>query len=179
MNGFMKCSLARLGPLSGLAVLVMACGSDSGNEQGLLDVVACPRVTGEGFTEGNVLRLRGEGTFHFGDTDRDVLVALYVFDMQDAENGGLNAKVNYQFLWRNGDSFLTSDVVSMDQFLVPGEYRFNVPMTIVAGAGIFAGTVGTRPFVLDAEFTISPPGAPGDLQRASEKFTIRGEFCGS
>ena len=175
----MKCSLARLAALSGVAIFVMACGSDSGNEQGLLDVVVCPKVTGEGSTEGTILRLRGDGTFHFGDTDRPVLVALYVFDLENAANGGLNAKLNYQFLWPNGDSFLTSDKVSMDQLLIPGEYRFNVPMTIVAGAGLFAGRVGTRPFVLDAEFTISPPAAPGDLKRASEKFTITGELCGS
>ena len=175
----MKCSLARLGALSGLAIFVMACGSDSGNEQGLLDVVACQKVSAEGFTEGNVLRLRGEATFHFGDTDREALVALYVFDLQNAANGGLNAKVNYQFIWGDGDSFLTSDQVFMEQFLVPGEYRFNVAMTIVAGAGLFAGRVGTRPFLLDAEFTISPPAAQGDLQRASEKFTITGELCGS
>ena len=179
MNGFMKCSLARLGPLSGLAVFVMACGSDSGNEQGLLDVVTCQKVTGEGFTEGNVLQLRGEGTFRFGDTDREVLVGLYVLNLQDAANGGLDARLDYQFIWPNGDSFLSSDRVSMQQLLVPDEYRFHVAMTIVAGAGLFAGRVGTRPFVLDAEFTISPPGAPGDLQRASEKFTITGELCGS
>ncbi len=57
-------------------------------------------------------------------------------------------------------------------------FHFNVPMTIVAGTGRFAGMVGDQPVSIDATLTVNPPAEAGDQPTAHEEFTVVGKLCG-
>jgi hypothetical protein len=160
-------------------MVLLGCGSNGGDSgEGLLDVAVCLQVTAEGHTQGTMARLRGSGIFRFGEEEREALVALYLFDLTEAQDGGLRGRANYQFVWDGGDSFLTSDPVFMEPGLLPDQYTFDIPMTIVHGAGLFAGREGSRPISLDAVITFGPPPEPGGLATAVENFTIGGQLCG-
>jgi hypothetical protein len=137
----------------------------------------CIDLKGVGQTEGTIHRLRGNGEFTFGDQLRPAFVALYIFEMKDAENGGKRAHLNYQFIW-DGESFLTADDVFLEHILEEDTFRFNVNMTIIAASGRFTELIGKEPVTLDATLRLGPPSEPGNPPAAHEQFTINGRLCG-
>lgn len=155
-----------------------ACSSESGL------VVAdpsfqCVSITGSGSTVGDRDKLMGEGMFRFNDEERPAQVGIYFFEMLEAPNGGMNVSTQYQFIWPNGDGFLSRDNVFFEPALEPEQYKFNVRMTIVSGTGLFADMTGEQPIDLAATVEFGPPLNPGDPDTATEQFTVAGRLCGA
>ncbi len=163
--------------LVGCIAFQSACSSDSG-VNGPDPNFQCISISGSGSTVGDRDKLMGDGTFRFNDEVRPAQVGIYFFEMFDAPNGGMNVSTQYQFVWPNGDGFLSRDDVFMEPTLEPEQFKFNVRMTIVSGTGLFAGMAGEQPIDLAATVEFGPPATPGDPKSATEVFTVAGQLCG-
>lgn len=172
----MRYPLRTLLATAGSALAIAACSTadDLGPEP---EPPFCLDLKGTGHTEGTIHRLRGNGEFTFGSELRPAFVALYIFEMTDAENGGKQAHLNYQFIW-DGESFLTADDVYLQYVLDEDTFHFNVNMTIVAASGRFTEMIGKEPVSIDATLRLGPPSEPGNPPAAHEQFTIDGKLCG-
>ena len=170
MTHFHLCATAAAGCL-----IAAACSSSTqaiGPDENI-----CITVRGEGQTSGDRNKLTGEGVLHLDDIERNVKIGLYLFEMREGD-GGIHVATQYQFIWDNGDSFLTSDDVFFEPGLEPDQFRFSVKMRIVSGTGMFAGREGQAPIALDATIRFGAPRNPGDVRSAEEQFTVSGEICG-
>ena len=125
--------------------VVVACSSDEGTGPGPQDHpdFGCTAVTGVGTTDGNRNVLTGQATFRFGEQERTAWVALYLFEMFDhAEDGSFDVHVLYQFVWENGDMFLSHDHPRFIPILETDRYIFQAPLEIITGEGMFADMEG-------------------------------------
>ncbi len=157
---------------------VVACSSDEGT--GPQDPDLGCAVTAVGTTDGNRNVLNGQATFRFEEQERLAEVALYLFEMFDhAEDGSFRVHVLYQFVWENGDWFLTHDHPRFIPLLEPEQYTFQAPLEIVTGGGMFADMAAEEPFGLNATIQVGPPEAPTDPKSAAEEFRIDGRLCSS
>ncbi|MCH7683970.1 MAG: hypothetical protein IIB35_09710 [Gemmatimonadetes bacterium] len=169
--------LARVTVASCLAAAAgTACSSDAVTAPGGPELV-CVAVTGEGATVGDRDALKGENTFRFGNEERVGQVSVYLFEMEELDNGRIRVPILYQFNWDRGDAFLTEDLVVLEPGPLPDHFEFRVFMTIVSGQGIFAGLEGQQPIVLSASIEFGPPDAPGDARAAIEEFELSGKIC--
>jgi len=156
---------------------LLTVGCSGGTDAVMPPANACMAILGSGETHGDRNKLMGTGTFTFDGVQLTGQVGLYLFEMRAASNGGYDVDTQYQFIWDNGDSFLTSDKVFFEPGLEPDLFRFKVRMTIVSGTGRFAGHVGEQPIALNAEIRFGPPPTPADPKTADESFQINGSVC--
>ncbi len=157
---------------------VVACASDEGTGPQGPDLRCA--VTAVGTTDGNRNVLNGQASFRFGEQERPAEVALYLFEMFDhAEDGSFRVHALYQFVWENGDWFLTHDHPIFMPLLEPDRYTFQAPLEIITGEGIFADMAGERPFILNATIQFGPPVAPEEPKSAAEEFKVDGRLCSS
>lgn len=169
--------LARVTVASCLAAAAgTACSSDAVTAPRGPELV-CVAVTGEGATVGDHDALKGENTFRFGNEERVGQVSVYLFEMEELDDGRIRVPILYQFNWDRGDAFLTEDLVVLEPGPIPDHFEFRVFMTIVSGQGIFAGLEGQQPIVLSASIEFGPPDAPGDARAAIEEFELSGKIC--
>ena len=154
-------------------VTALGCSSDGGTEP---DDASGITIEGSAKVTGDRAKLTGSGVFRFDDEDRPAEVGLYLFDMREVPDG-IFVDTQYQFIWENGDSFLTVDEVFFQPSLNADEYTFKVQMKITLGSGLFADQVGKQPLSLTATIQFSPPENPGDLRRTQESFTVGGQIC--
>lgn len=154
-------------------ITVLGCSSDGGTEP---DDASCITIEGSAQLTGDRHTLHGNGVFRFDDEDRPAEVGLYLFDMREAP-GGIFVDTQYQFIWENGDSFLTVDQVFFQPSLNADEYTFKVQMKITLGSGLFADQVGKQPLSLSATIQFGPPENPGDPRSTQESFTVGGDIC--
>ena len=161
------------------AILVMAGAlacSDSSTDTSGED--QCVIVSGNGQTVGTTQTLMGTGDFKFDGLNRPADVGLYLFDLVDLDDTRKRARLVYQFLWENGDSFVTNDPdVIMSRSLQGDQFVFKVSMTITIGTGAYKSMAGQRPFSLDGEITFGPPAEPNGPATASEEFQMGGRLC--
>lgn len=153
-----------------------ACSSDGATAPESPNL-ACVNVTGAGETVGDRDVLKGENAFKFGNEERVGQVSVYLFEMEELDNGRIRVPILYQFNWDKGDAFLTEDLVVLEPGPLPDHFEFHVFMTIVSGQGIFAGLEGQQPIVLTASIEFGPPDAPGDSRAAIEQFELSGKIC--
>ncbi len=156
----------------------VACSSDVGTDPQNPDL-GCV-VTAVGTTDGNRNVLNGQATFRFGGQERIADVALYLFEMFDhAEDGSFRVHVLYQFVWENGDWFLSHDHPLFTPILEADRYTFQAPLEIITGEGMFADMAGEHPFILNATIQFGPPVAPEEPKSAAEEFRVDGRLCSS
>lgn len=153
----------------------LGCGGEAG--PGSPERTGCVSVTGQGKTMGNANLLTGGGRFSVGSVESDVEVGLYLFQRIPDPEGGIRVKTQYQFLWENGDTFLTADWVNFEPTLRPDEFTFNVDMTVASGSGIFRNSVGKKPISLTATIIFTDPENPADPPAAEEHFDLSGSVC--
>ena len=169
--------IMRVTMASCLAAMV-ACSSDP--VTGPQDVNLGCVVSAVGTTDGDRNVLGGRAAFRFGEQERPAEVALYLFEMFDhAEDGSFRVHVFYQFVWENGDMFLSHDHPLFIPLLEPERYTFQTPLEIVTGGGMFAELAGEHPFTLSATIQFGPPAAPDEPKSAAEEFRIGGTLCTS
>ena len=175
----MKSAAIRRVAMASCLSAVVACSSDesTGPQDPNLE---CTAVTAVGTTVGNRNLLKGHTTFRFAEQERPADVALYLFEMFDhAEDGSFRVHVFYQFVWENGDWFLTHDHPRFEPLLWPEQYTFEAALEIVSGGGMFADMAGEHPFGLNATIQFGPPEAAGEPKSAVEEFKIGGSLCSS
>ncbi len=177
--GLMRSAAIRHVAMASCLGAVVACSSDEST--GPQDPnLACTAVTAVGTTDGNRNVLNGQASFRFGEQERPAEVALYLFEMFDhAEDGSFDVHVLYQFVWENGDMFLSHDHPRFTPILEPDRYTFQAPLEIITGEGIFADMAGERPFILNATIQFGPPEAPEEPKSAAEEFKVDGRLCSS
>ncbi len=169
--------LARVAAASCLAAAAgAACSSDGATAPRGPELI-CTAVTGEGATVGDRDVLKGENAFQFGNEERVGQVSVYLFEMEELDNGRIRVPVLYQFNWDKGDAFLTEDLVVLEPGPLAGHFEFHLFMTIVSGQGIFEGLEGQQPIALSATIEFGPPDAPGESRSAIEQFKVDGKIC--
>lgn len=138
----------------------------------------CIQVLGSGSTVGTVKTLMGSGSFTFDGVERSAEVALYIFELTDLGDAQKSARVVYQFLWQNGDFFVSNDpgVVMSPSFKLD-TFTFSVAMTITLGSGVYENMDGQRPYNLTAEISFGPPTEQGGPMTAVETFDMSGLLC--
>ena len=154
-------------------ITALGCSSDGGTEP---DDRSCITIEGSAQMTGDRDKLMGNGVFRFDDDDRPAEVGVYLFEMREVPDG-IFVDTQYQFIWENGDSFLTVDEVFFQPGLHAGEYTFQVRMKITLGSGLFADQIGKKPLTLNATIEFGPPTNPGDLRTVKESFDMGGRVC--